>query len=143
MATVADDATQRDVQVVKRVAHPELTAAIDRARVTLAVQNLLHNAVRFSPSGSHVEVRLEARPGEIAISVSDEGPGVGPDEQRKVFEKHWRSPRQQEKGSAGLGLGLYLVRQLVSLHGGRVTLDSTPGRGATFTILLPAGGSPS
>ena len=68
------------------------------------------------------------------MAVSDEGPGIEPAEAERIFEQWYRAPRETVPG---MGLGLYIVRKIMTLHGGRVTLESTPGQGSTFTAVIP------
>ncbi|TMQ15840.1 MAG: HAMP domain-containing histidine kinase [Candidatus Rokuibacteriota bacterium] len=108
----------------------------DAARLRQAVDNLVVNAIKHSPPGGAVRVRLEATAGEAWIEVSDEGCGIAPELLPHVFERY----RQGEGARSGLGLGLAIVREVVQLHHGRVDASSPGvGRGARFTIVLPAG----
>jgi len=106
----------------------------DPDRIDLALNNLLTNAVRHGPPGRPVRVRARHVDGGIRIEVQDDGLGIAPEYQPRLFEKFYRVP-----GSApgGAGLGLSIVRDVVEAHGGRVGVQSTPGAGATFWIELP------
>lgn len=107
----------------------------DRARLERVLENLVGNAVKFSPDAGTVLVTVEVTAAEVAVSVTDEGPGISPEDQETVFR-----PFQRAAGSEtvpGIGLGLSIVLQLVERHGGTVELASTPGHGATFTVRLP------
>ena len=106
----------------------------DPDRIDLALNNLFTNAVRHGPPGRPVRVRARHVDGGIRIEVQDDGPGIAPEYQPRLFEKFYRVP-----GSApgGAGLGLSIVRDVVEAHGGRVGVQSTPGAGATFWIELP------
>lgn len=138
ITSTGQEASAKTVGIIKRVEEPGIEAPIDRERLGLAIVNLLGNAVKYSPPGSRVEVAVERQGAQVMIRVADQGPGILADEQPRVFERHYRSPREEQGGVSGLGLGLYLVKQIVELHGGAVTLDSEPWQGATFTIRLPA-----
>jgi signal transduction histidine kinase len=128
------EASAKRIRLEHHVADLDLEVTGDADQLRTAVGNLLSNAVKYAPEGSTVTVRAATRHGGVAIVVSDQGPGIEPADAPLVFEKHYRA----SSTAPGLGLGLYLVRRIVELHGGLVTLDSEPGRGATFTILLPA-----
>jgi signal transduction histidine kinase len=97
--------------------------------------NLLHNALKFTPERGHVTVQATSQNGEIVVTVADTGPGIAPHEIPTLFEKYRRvaSPHQRE----GTGLGLFIVKVLVEAHGGRVEVNSTPGRGSCFSVFLP------
>lgn len=96
--------------------------------------NLLENAVKYSPPGSPIEVRVEPMEDEVQIHVRDAGFGIAPEDLAHVFERFRQADGQ---GRGGVGLGLYIVRTLVTAHGGRVWVDSEPGAGSTFTVTLP------
>ncbi|HEX9860098.1 MAG TPA: PAS domain-containing sensor histidine kinase [Nitrospirota bacterium] len=114
----------------------------DRALLSRAVANLVHNAVNYTPVGG--TVRLAAYPvsmdgvGYAAITVTDNGPGIPPEEREKVFNKYYRSPGVS--GAKGSGLGLAIVKAVAESHGGRVFLDAAEGGGCKFTLLVPKGG---
>jgi PAS domain S-box-containing protein len=101
------------------------------------VSNLVDNAVKYSPAGTAVEIRLAARDGRIRISVADEGPGVPRGDRERVFDKFFRADSQLTLGVRGTGLGLYIVRELVHRLEGRVWVEPGDGRGAVFVVELP------
>ena len=115
-----------------------VVALVDRYRVGQVLQNLLGNAVKYSPPGSEVVVRVEATDGEARLSVADAGPGITPGALPRLFERFYRA--DPAGAPAGLGLGLYISRMLVETHGGRIWAESAPGEGSTFTVALPIGG---
>jgi two-component system OmpR family sensor kinase len=103
-----------------------------------ALRNLVGNALRFTPGGGRVIVRVE-QAGEIAIHVDDSGPGVAPDERALVFEPFHRGRAAEASPRDGVGLGLAIVRKVVTAHGGAIAIADSPLGGARFTITLPAG----
>jgi len=109
----------------------------DRERLRQVVQNLVDNAVKYSPADAHVNVAAHAENGSVRVAVQDEGPGVAAEDQRLIFEKFGRSGAGETK--PGTGLGLFIARSIAEAHGGSLELESAPTRGATFTLLLPAG----
>jgi signal transduction histidine kinase len=109
----------------------------DAAALTRAIQNLLDNAVKYSPASPTVWLSARAEEGEVFVGVRDEGVGIPRDEQARVFDRFFRG-RETASTTRGAGLGLSLVQHIVAAHGGRVSLSSEPGRGTTMTVALPA-----
>jgi len=151
-------------ELVRRVAHEfELTTVshriildlpgrmvilADRRRIEEVLNNLLDNAVKYSPSGGTIRVRLARDQAEtpreaVTLTVSDDGPGVPERDQERVFDRFYQAPGRLHKGHAGLGLGLYISRELVRRHGGDMWLQSPAGAGATFFVRLPVSGLPN
>lgn len=97
--------------------------------------NLLSNAVKYTPEGGEIEVRMARREGEIAVSVSDTGIGMTPEVQAHIFDKYYQGDLSRQ--TKGLGLGLSIVRRILTLCGGRISVQSTPGEGSVFQVLLP------
>ena len=119
---------------------------MDRSRLVEALTNLISNGIRFTPDAGCVVVRVRREGPMLAIEVRDNGVGIAPDRQADLFERptmarasrHHHSSRKLEFNSAGLGLGLPIARGIVEAHGGRITFESTPGQGSTFTLRVPA-----
>ncbi|MGD2068443.1 MAG: HAMP domain-containing sensor histidine kinase [Gemmatimonadota bacterium] len=109
----------------------------DRDALTQALVNLLSNAVKFSGDERVIELELVRENGDAALRVRDHGRGIEKRHHEAVFEQFFRAPEAETDGVPGTGLGLALVAHLARAHGGRVELDSAPGRGSTFTIRLP------
>ena len=106
----------------------------DRLRLEQVLMNLLTNAIRYAP-GAPITVQLAAQEGRALLDFQDEGPGIAPQDQERVFRRFERlSP---ERHTSGLGLGLYIVREIVHAHGGAVSLRSAPAKGTCFTLQLP------
>jgi signal transduction histidine kinase len=112
----------------------------DDAALTNALWNLLDNAVKYSPSKATIRVSVAPHESGVAIAVEDRGVGIARDERDEIFERFARGRRARELGITGTGLGLALVRHIVSAHGGRVELESEEGAGSTFRIVLPEAG---
>ncbi|MBP1626018.1 MAG: hypothetical protein H6Q00_493 [Holophagaceae bacterium] len=111
------------------------TLVTDPHRLQQLLDNLLSNAIKFSPEQAQVKL-MASREGEwVSLSVVDQGPGIAEAEQSRIFERFYRSPLT--RGVPGTGLGLAIVKHLASLMGGEISLRSTPGSGATFTLRLP------
>jgi PAS domain S-box-containing protein len=115
----------------------ELTHAIvDAPKVERIVDNLLVNAVRHTPPGTKIEVRVEPKDGGVVIAVDDRGPGVAREDREAIFEVFHRGTRSDH--APGTGIGLSLVAQFAALHGGRAWVDDNPGGGASFRVFLPS-----
>lgn len=110
---------------------------MDRDAIARALLNLLNNAIKFSRDDKHVRVESRRDGDRVRILVADRGIGVEKTEHRKIFEKFYRAEESLVHETKGSGLGLSLVKHIVEAHGGSVELESTPGRGSTFTLVLP------
>jgi len=113
-------------------------ALADEDKLRQVLVNLLDNAVKYSPDGGEVRVELGSAPGLVTLTVRDDGLGIPPGEQDRIFEKFYRLDPALTRGVGGSGLGLYISRELVSRMGGRMSVRSRPGEGAAFTVELPA-----
>jgi signal transduction histidine kinase len=111
--------------------------AVDPPRFEQVVNNLIENALKYSPQQSDVFVKLWCEKGEARLSVRDEGIGIPIDDQPLVFERFHRARNVDDRRFAGMGLGLYIARGIVEQHGGRIWVDSAPGAGSTFSVALP------
>ncbi len=109
----------------------------DSDKLRQVLLNLVDNAVKYSPAGGRVQVSVAVRDGGVRIAVSDEGIGIAPLEQRRIFGKFYRVDPELARGVGGTGLGLYISRELVRRMGGRVTVSSQVGDGSTFVVDLP------
>jgi signal transduction histidine kinase len=109
----------------------------DRERIGRVLANLLENAVRFSPDGGEVRIRVDVAAGEARVSVADRGIGIPPERQDQVFRRFYRAHAGTEHDYGGLGLGLEVSRAVVERHGGRMWFESAPGAGSTFHFGLP------
>lgn len=123
-----------------QVNQPPMPAFVmgDHKRLVQVLANLLHNAAKFTPEGGLIQVELAIDPHHVRMSVSDNGHGMTPELLERAFELFSQGERKLDRSQGGLGIGLALVRSLVSLHGGNVSAESAgPGQGARFTICLP------
>ncbi len=116
---------------------PQLWA--DRAALSCVLWNLLDNAVKYSPDCSTVWVEIAREKQRVAIRVRDQGVGIPPEEQQQIFQKFVRGAAAKTGGIRGAGVGLAMARQIVAAHHGDILVESRPGAGSTFTVLLPEG----
>ena len=114
-----------------------LMAEVDGQRIRQVVDNLVSNAIKYSETGAKVAVSLTASTDEIVLTVEDTGIGIQPSELDQLFNRFHRGAEAQRRLIAGTGLGLSIVRSIVEAHGGEVRVDSEPGRGSTFVVVLP------
>ncbi|MBI5282928.1 MAG: CHASE2 domain-containing protein [Candidatus Solibacter usitatus] len=114
-----------------------LTLTADRELMEYALYNLMTNAVKYSAPETDVVIGGAAADEWVSVSVRDHGMGMEPGEVKNLFRKFYRTRRAEQSGETGTGIGLSIVAQIVALHGGRVDVESAPGEGSTFTLLLP------
>ena len=100
------------------------------------VYNLCDNAIKYNNPGGHVKVSVAERQGTVQISVSDNGIGIAPEHQDKVFERFYRVDKSHSKQSGGTGLGLSIVKHAVQYHHGKIVVESEPNKGTTITVLF-------
>jgi signal transduction histidine kinase len=109
----------------------------DRDRLRQVFTNLLSNAIKYSPDAKTVEVELSATAEAVTIRVTDHGLGIPREQRDKIFERFYRASDLSQRAIPGLGMGLYIVAEIVKRHGGTITVDSEVGKGSTFTVTLP------
>jgi signal transduction histidine kinase len=133
--TFGHQAQEKRIALDVAVPAAGLTVPGDETRITWAISNLLANALRYTPSGGRIELRVAPSDGDVRITVSDTGPGIPPEQRDRIFERFIQGPDGGEMGAAGLGLAI--VRDIVQAHGGRIQLESEVGSGSRFTLELP------
>lgn len=129
---------------IKLVSGGDLDAVIygDSARLVVALNNLIANAVHYSPDNSQVGIGAVRRNSFIEIAVTDQGIGMTKEEVERVFERFYRTDQARSRSTGGTGLGLSIVKHIVSNHGGDIRVWSAPGKGSTFTIRIPEAETP-
>jgi signal transduction histidine kinase len=113
---------------------------MDARRMMQVLTNLIGNALKFTPAGGQVTVRVTPLPPEqdgILVAVRDTGRGIAPERRSRIFERLYQAREADEVFEGGLGLGLYICREVVKLHRGEIWVESTPGKGSTFFFTLP------
>ncbi len=116
---------------------------LDSRRVQQVIDNLISNALKFSHSGTTVTVTMRAGPAEVTIEVADQGQGIASDELGKLFKPFSSTRTRSTGGEKSAGLGLAIAHRIVQAHGGRIRVESEPGRGTTFFVTLPAAAPPA
>jgi signal transduction histidine kinase len=111
----------------------------DELRLEQVLQNLIQNAIKYSPDGGPVAVAVEARDGQVCLHVSDRGLGIPEEALPRLFERFYRASNADPQQISGMGIGLYVVKEIVRLHGGRVWAAPQEGGGSRFTVCLPQG----
>jgi signal transduction histidine kinase len=111
-------------------------ADVDPDRFQIVIRNLISNAVKYSPAGAHISVKVSGN-GVARVAVTDEGIGIAPEDQSRLFTRFVRIRTKSNQRVSGTGLGLWLSREIARMHDGDLTVESTPGRGSTFTLQLP------
>ena len=109
----------------------------DERKVKQVLLNLLSNAVKFTPEGGRIGLKAGRTDGMVEISVTDTGIGIAPEDQAAIFEEFRQVGSDETRKQEGTGLGLTLAKKFVELHGGRIWVESEPGRGSAFTFTLP------
>jgi two-component system phosphate regulon sensor histidine kinase PhoR len=138
MASFAGPATRKDISL-RREDRGAPAVRTDPERLRRVLENLVDNAVKYTPGGGCVAITTSAGPdGSARIEVADNGPGIAPEHQARIFERFYRVDKARSRELGGTGLGLSIVRHLAEGMGASVSVESEPGRGARFTVILPA-----
>jgi signal transduction histidine kinase len=135
--TFQDEAKGRNITVTTEVAANPFYLHGDEAKLSIALSNLLKNALQFTEAGGHVTLKVEEDSGHIRVSVTDNGIGIPARDLPRIFERFFQVETHLTRRYGGMGLGLAVAKANIELHGGRIWAESEPGRGSTFTFLLP------
>jgi len=128
---------KKRMEVKTEIPAGAVTLTGDKDRLTQVVINLFSNALKYTPEGGLVRMKLLKRNGEIGIEIQDSGPGIAVEDREKVFDKFERLTAEKQEGT---GLGLPIAKDIIVLHGGKIWVESEPGSGSKFIVSLPAGG---
>jgi len=115
----------------------DIAVSVDPTLIEQAIVNLLDNAIKYSPENDRIEIKTKWIDQKIAILIKDNGPGIAVKHQPRLFERFYRVDKARSRKLGGTGLGLAIVKHIAQTHGGSVTVDSSPGHGSTFTLVLP------
>ena len=135
--SISDLAAERNVALNFELPPHPLVFRGDRRQVEQAILNLMDNAVKYTQEGGQVQFKVFLANNMVHLAVRDTGPGIHPEHLPRIFERFYRVDRNRSRELGGTGLGLSIVKHIVQAHKGRVEVDSFPGRGSTFTIILP------
>ncbi|MDX6518785.1 MAG: hypothetical protein QOF50_1631, partial [Gaiellaceae bacterium] len=130
-ATFGEEARRRAIEYHHEIG-AEPVIVTDGDRVLQIISNLLRNAFRWTPDGGRIDVELSASNGTVSVAVGDTGPGIAPEERERIFRPFW------SRDDGGTGLGLAIAHELAGALGGRIELETSPGRGSRFELVLPA-----
>ncbi|HEY0376339.1 MAG TPA: sensor histidine kinase [Pyrinomonadaceae bacterium] len=133
-------AKEKEIELVEALPEDLPPVEADRAKLRRVLLNLLSNALKFTQKGGSVEVRAAREGDRVRVAVSDTGVGIAPDDVARLFDKYEQARSRATRGEKGTGLGLYITKQLVELHGSEIKVESEVGRGSTFSFTLPAAG---
>lgn len=117
----------------------ELVARINPSLLEQALMNLVENSIKYSDAGKTISISADRGPDEIIVCVKDQGYGISQEHLSRIFERFYRVDKARDRKIGGTGLGLAIVKHIVHAHGGRIGVESSPGKGSTFSIFLPAG----
>lgn len=143
LAAVVSEASERaqllalKKEITIRKVLETVTVPGDSELLEYAIYNLIANAVKYSPNGSSITVSVRSDPRFASVAVADQGCGIEVAEQSRIFERFYRANKHREERESGTGVGLALVKEIVTQHGGRIEVDSQPGKGSRFSLFLP------
>ena len=126
-------------QAIAVSAPPNVVTMCDADRIREAIDNLVSNAIKYSPIGGKIAVAVTHEGGDTVIRIADQGAGLSPEDLGRLFGRFQRLSAKPTAGESSTGLGLSIVKRIIDMHGGHVTAESAgPGQGSTFTVTLPA-----
>ena len=130
-------ASRKGVRLITENDVPSIQLTGDKELITRMLLNLLDNAVKYTPAGGEISLALTRQNGNAEITVRDTGIGIAESDRQRIFDRFYRVDKARSRALGGAGLGLSIVRWIVEVHGGEIYIDSSPGRGSTFTVDLP------
>ena len=136
LKTLRPIATQRNIELMMESFRPVI-AEVDEAKLNTALTNLIENGVKYNKEGGYVHVTLNADHQYFYVRIEDSGIGIPESELENVFERFYRVDKSHSKEISGTGLGLAIVKNIILLHRGSIKVNSTPGEGSTFNVMIP------
>jgi signal transduction histidine kinase len=133
----AEPAALKQLRLELKLPGESLHAETDEGALRQVIDNLVSNAVKYSPAGKPIEITLRAEAGEARCIIADQGPGLGPDEIERLFSKFGKGSARPTGGEKSSGLGLWIAKRVMDALGGRIWCESEPGQGARFLVALP------
>ena len=137
VASFQDMAAQKNITLQKEIRGQNLEVEADENKISVAISNLVRNAITFTDEGGEVQVNVESIPGYVQVSVKDNGIGIPANELAHIFERFFQVESHLTRRHTGMGLGLSVAKTMIEMHGGRIWVESAEGKGSTFTFLLP------
>jgi signal transduction histidine kinase len=136
VSSVAILAEERGQHVTVDVAD-RVTVAADRLVLREAITNIVDNAIKYSPKGSTIDVRVSAGGNRALVEVADQGPGIAPEHSERIFDRFFRVDEGRSRRDGGAGLGLAIAKWAIEVHGGEISVGAGPRGGSIFRIALP------
>lgn len=135
--TLQSESDQPNHEIVREYTSRDIYVEIDQDRMTQVIDNLLNNAMKYSPDGGKITVRIEDNHQSVVISVIDQGLGISKSDQEHLFERFYRVDKARSREQGGSGLGLAISKEVIELHGGHIWVNSIEGKGSCFSFELP------
>ena len=131
------DAKKRNIDLAIEAPNDPSIVYADIGLLQRVLENLIRNALKFTPTGGKISIRLENKPGAIAVAIEDTGCGIAEEDLEHVFDRFYRAENSTQEGTNNAGLGLAIVRKILDLHGSRITVSSQVDQGTCFVFDLP------
>jgi heavy metal sensor kinase len=121
----------------------DVSVSADRLVLRESITNVIDNAIKYSPHGSTIDIRVRPQAGDVVLSVADQGPGIAPEHRERIFDRFFRVDEARSRDSGGTGLGLAIAKWAVEVNGGRISVETGADGGSVFRIVLPVGATPT
>ena len=137
MIIANDDNPEKYYTIKRMIPQLQIWVEIDTSKFTQVIDNIMNNAIKYSPDGGVITARLEDRDSEVILSITDQGLGIPKSNMKQIFDRFFRVDKARSRAQGGTGLGLAISKEIIERFGGRVWVESTEGEGSTFSIALP------